>query len=126
MANRIGGIAYITADGDQVRVRGNVVIHMSQTRREGVAGQDGVQGFTEMPVVPGIEADVTTLPGYSIKSLADINGKTITVECANGMVYVLRDAWQAELLDINTVEGSIKVTWQGLSIDEFAGSTVAA
>jgi hypothetical protein len=122
---RVGGIAYITVDGDQIRVRGNTVVHLSQSRREGVAGQDGVQGYTEQPVVPGIELDVTAMPGYSIQGLAGITDSTITVECANGMVYVLRDAWQADLLDINTVEGSIKVHFQGMSCDEFAGSTVA-
>jgi hypothetical protein len=122
---RVGGIAYITVDGDQIRVRGNTVVHLSETRREGVAGQDGPQGFTEMPVVPGIELDVTAMPSYSIKGLANISDSTVTVECANGMVYVLRNAWQAELLDINTVEGSIKLHLQGMSCDEFNGSTVA-
>ncbi len=124
MGIRVGGIAYVKVDGNNIPARGNFVIHPNETERTGVAGQDGVQGFTEMPRVPAIEGDITTDPGVSITSLLGITDSTVQIECANGMVYVLRNAWQAALIDINTVEGSAKVRWEGLSIDEFAGSTI--
>jgi hypothetical protein len=122
MGQRLGGVAYLKVDGNQIPLRGNFTIHPQQTHRSGVAGQDGPQGFTEMPVLPAIEADVTTDPGYSIRAALDITDATVTAELANGMVYVLRNAWVAEEVTVNTAEGSAKFTWQGLSMDEFASN----
>ncbi|OYX79459.1 MAG: hypothetical protein B7Y77_01845 [Bradyrhizobium sp. 35-63-5] len=125
MGIRVGGVAYVKVDGNNIPARGNFVIHPNQIERTGVAGQDGVQGYTEMPRVPAIEGDVTTEPGVSIMDMLNVTDATVQIECANGMVYVLRNAWQAGLADLNTVEGSAKFRWEGLSMDEFAGSTVA-
>lgn len=126
MGIRVGGVAYVKVDGNNIAARGNFVIHPTEFERTGVAGQDSVHGYTEMPRVPAIEGDVTTDPGVSIMDMLGITDSTVQIECANGMVYVLRNAWQAGLVDLNTVEGSGKFRWEGLSMDEFAGSTVAA
>ena len=120
MGIRVGGVAYLKVDGQTIPLRGNLTIHPNQTERTGVAGQDGPQGYTEMPRVPAIEADVTTDPGFSISDALNVTDATVQAECANGMVYVLRSAWQAGLTDLNTVEGSAKFRWEGLSMDEFA------
>lgn len=122
MGIRVGGVAYLKVDGNNIPLRGNLTIHPNQSERTGVAGQDGPQGFTEMPRVPAIEADVTTDPGYSIMDALNVSDATVQAECANGMVYVLRNAWQAGVTDLNTVEGSAKFRWEGLSMDEFASN----
>lgn len=122
MGIRVGGVAYLKVDGQNIPLRGNLTIHPSQSERTGVAGQDGPQGFTEMPRVPAIEGDVTTDPGFSIMDAVGVTDATVQAECANGMVYVLRNAWQAGVIDINTVEGSAKFRWEGLSMDEFASN----
>jgi hypothetical protein len=125
MGIRVGGVAYLKVDGQNIPLRGQLVIHPNESERTGVAGQDGPQGFVEMPRCPAIEADVTTDPGFSIQAALGVSDATVQAECANGMVYVLRNAWQAGVSDINTVEGSAKFRWEGLSLDEFAGSTIA-
>jgi hypothetical protein len=125
MGQRVAGIAYVKVDGQNIPARGNFVIHPNKVERTGIAGQDGVHGYSEMPRVPAIEGDITTDPGIAIGDLLDIKDATVQIECANGMVYVLRNAWQAGMMDLNTVEGSAKIRWEGLSLDEFAGSTVS-
>src|SRR5262245_47521497 len=117
----LAGVAFVKVDGDQVPLRGNLTIHLTKKKRTGRAGMDGVHGFTEENVVPAIEGDVTTEPGFSIAKALDVVNATIQAECDNGMVYVLRNAWQADVVDLNMVEGSGKFRWEGLDIDEFRG-----
>lgn len=122
MGQRLGGVAYLKGDGQTIPLRGALTVHPQQTKRTGVAGQDGPQGFTEMPVCPSIEADVSCDPGYSIAAALAMTNATVQAELANGMVYVLRGAWVAEEVSVDTVEGKAKFTWQGLSMDEFASN----
>ncbi len=122
MGQRVAGIAYIKVDGSQYPARGNFTVHPNKKERTGIAGQDGVHGFSEMPRVPAIEGDVTVDKGMSIMDILDITDATVQLECANGNVYVLRNAWQAGPADYNTVEGSAKIRWEGVDMDEFAGA----
>jgi len=43
---------------------------------------------------------------------------TVTAELANGHTYVLREAWCTPAFDLNTREGTVRVTFQGVSCDE--------
>ncbi len=118
--NRIAGVAYVKYDGKQLPIRGKWQVGFNQIKREGIAGQDGVHGYKEMPQVPSLEGDVSTTDDLSVEDLVGITGATVTLEHANGKVYVLREAWTANAYDIDTEEGSIKVRFEGLSIDEVA------
>jgi hypothetical protein len=63
MAQRIAGIAFLTVDGDQMALRGNFTVSPSPVERTMIAGQDGVHGYQELPRVPYIEGDLSTVPG---------------------------------------------------------------
>ena len=67
MAQRIAGIAYLKVDGNQYPLRGNFTITPSVIERAGIAGQDYIHGFSELPRVPSIEGDVSTVPGLAIE-----------------------------------------------------------
>ena len=116
--NRIAGIAYVKYDGKQLPIRGKWQIGFNQIKREGIAGQDGVHGYKEMPQVPSLEGDVSTTEDLAVEDLVAVTKATVTLEAANGRVYVLRDAWTANAYDVDTEEGSIKVRFEGLQIDE--------
>lgn len=119
MANkRIAGIAYVKVDGRQYPLRGSFTVSPSPTERNGIAGQDYVHGYSEMPRVPYIEGDISTTQEVSEEMLSAIEDATITAELANGKVYVLRNAWTKSAHEINTKDGQIRVRWEGLSCDE--------
>ncbi len=118
MAEKIGGVAYLRSDGVQFALRGNLVVSPDPFEREGVAGQDGVHGFTEKPVVPYIEGDITDLGGLSLEKLREMVSNTVTAELANGKVYVARNAWTANKRELNTSEGMTKVKFEAMKIDE--------
>jgi uncharacterized protein YlzI (FlbEa/FlbD family) len=118
MPNRFAGIAYWNVDGRQLAVRGNLEVMASGTERAGIAGQDRVHGYSELPVVPYISGDVSLLEGTSVEDIDAVNDSTITAELANGSVYVLRNAWRAERSTINTRDGQFNVKFEGMSCDE--------
>ncbi|GGC68562.1 phage tail tube protein [Chelatococcus reniformis] len=119
MSNRFAGVANVTVDGDPIAVRGNLTVHAAKRVRTGIAGQDGVHGFSEMPQVPAIEMDVSTLEGFSAEAIDVLEDGTIIAEAANGTVWTLRDAWKAGTTEINTAEGMVRIRFEGMDIQEF-------
>lgn len=119
MAERIAGIAYVKVDGNQLPLRGNFTVGPTNVERAGIAGQDGFHGYSEMPRVPYIEGDISTLPGVSIEALQDLTNVTVTAELANGKTYVLSEAFTVGVRELNTQEGSVRVRFEGARCDEF-------
>jgi hypothetical protein len=99
-------------------VRGNLEVMPSRFERTGIAGQDRVHGYSELPVVPYMAGDVSTLEGTSVEAIDAVTNSTITVEAANGTVYYLRNAWRAERSTVNTRDGQFHVRFEGLSCDD--------
>jgi|SRR5882724_2610007 len=118
MAGPIAGTAFIKVDGNQYPLKGNLTVSASPIERAGIPGQDYVHGFSELPRVPYIEADVSTLPEVLIETLDNTTDATVTAELINGNVYVLRNAWVRGPLDINTRDGQFRIRFEGLSCDE--------
>lgn len=118
MAQRIAGTAFLKVDGGIYPLRGNFTVSPSALERAGIAGQDFVHGFSEMPRVPYIEGDVSLVPDLSMDDVEAVVNSTVTAELANGKVYVLREAWCRSALELNTREGQTRIRFEGVSCDE--------
>lgn len=116
--NRIAGVINFKVDGRQFAARGKFKSSIVATKREGIAGQDTVHGYKEMPVVPVIEGELSYLQDTSIEEIHAIEDATIVLELANGAVHILRNAWFADAMEVDTEEGSFGVKFEGLSGDE--------
>lgn len=116
--NRIGGVAFIKVDGRQFPARGKWKSNLHGVKREGIAGQDGVHGYKEMPKVPKISGDITYMPDFNYEDLKNIDNATITLELANGKTHVLRNAWWADESEVDSEEGSFPVSFEGISGEE--------
>jgi hypothetical protein len=116
--NRIGGVLSLKVDGNQYEARGNFHVTPSTVKRDGIAGQDGVHGYTEMPVVPSIKGDMSIGNQLSLEALEEITDSTVQVQLANGNTYVLTQAWVTSAFDVDTVEGKVEVTFQGITCEE--------
>lgn len=117
MAIRIAGTAFLKIDGAQVSLRGNLTIQPHDVQREMMAGQDGVHGYKETPVVPYIEADVTPA-GITIAQLKAMVAQSVYAQCADGKTYVLTEAVYAGGETINATEGMMKCRWEGVTCRE--------
>ena len=122
-SNRIGGVLTFQVSGATYQVRGNWTVSPNMVKREGVAGQDGVHGYTEMPVVPGAKGDFTTTPGLSITALQNITNSTVQITLANGSTYVLTSAWANPAVEINTAEGRYAIEFGCMSCTETTSSS---
>ena len=120
MASRVAGVAYLKVSGQQYPLRGNLQVSPSRVERTGIAGQDGVHGYSELPRVPFIVGDVTLDPALSMEALEATVDATVTAELANGKVYVLSNAWCKAALELNTTEGMVNVRFEGLDCDELS------
>ena len=83
-----------------------------------IAGQDYVHGYSELPRVPFIEGDFSTLRGLSLEVIAAIVNSNVTAELANGSNYVLQEAACRAALEINAREGQFRVRFEGTVCNE--------
>lgn len=120
MSNRFAGVTYLTSNGTPLPVRSNVTIHTSKMVRTGIAGLDGVHGYSEVPTVPAIELDISMKEDVDVESLQVLDDGTVMTELANGQVWTLVQAWRAGPGDINASEGTMRVRFEGMDIQNFS------
>lgn len=120
MAQRFAGVAFISVDGTQYALRGNLTVSPSPFERTMIAGQDGVHGYQELPRVPYIEADVSAIPGLSLEDLMLQTDSTVIAQLANGFEYVLHNAVVKGGFEENTRDGQLRVRWEGLNCEEIS------
>jgi hypothetical protein len=119
MAQRVAGTAYLFVDGNQLALRGNFTVSPSPVERTMLAGQDGVHGYQELPRVPYVEGDITTMRGFALASLDGMVDVTVMAQLADGMNYSLVGATCKAGLENNTRDGQVRVRWEGLTCEEF-------
>jgi hypothetical protein len=118
MAQRIAGVAFLKVNGNQYPLRGNLTVSPSPLERAMIAGQDYVHGYSEVPRVPYIEGDFSTLSGLSIENIAAMVNVTVTAELANDTTFVLREGCCRAALEINARDGQYRVRFEGVQCDE--------
>lgn len=120
MAQRMAGIAFLTVDGNQLALRGNFTVSPSAVERTMIAGQDGVHGYQELPRVPYIEGDLSTVPGLSLEDLELETDVTVVAQLANNIQYTLTGATCKAGFEANTRDGQVRVRWEGLTCEEIS------
>ena len=117
-SQRIGGVLAILVDGKTYEARGNFNVTGVTVKRTGVAGQDGVHGYIEEPIVPSIKGDWSIGNQLSLVALEAITNATAQVNLANGMSYILVDAWTVSAFVIDAHDGKVMVELEGMSLQE--------
>ncbi len=112
MGQKIAGTCYIKVDGEQLSVEGSVSFPMLDFVRETKMSSTGVAGYSETPVVPSLTLSAFVDQSFPVEKLKQDN-LTITVECANGMVYTLQGAYLVSEANINPSDGNITLTFNG-------------
>jgi len=118
MAQRFAGIAFLFVNGDQLALRGNFTVSPSPVERTMIAGQDGVHGYQELPRVPYIEGDISTVRDLNLEDLVNQVDVTVIAQLANGKQYTLAQATCKGGFENNTRDGQVRVRWEGVTCDE--------
>jgi hypothetical protein len=87
-----------------------------------IAGQDGVHGYQELPRVPFIEGEISTVPGLSLENLITQTDVTVVAQLANYTTYTLTNATCKGGFEVATRDGQTRVRWEGLTCQEIQGS----
>lgn len=118
MAQKIAGTAFLTVANVQVALKGNFTVSPSAVERTMLAGQDRVHGFQELPRVPWIEGEISTLPGFSLEVMELDTDVTVIAQLANRMMYTLYGAACKSGFEINTRDGQVRIRWEGVTCEE--------
>jgi hypothetical protein len=118
----IAGIATLHVPNfGEISLRGNFTISHSLVERTMLAGQDGVHGYQELPRVPWMEADISTMPGFDVRQLDGMVDVDVQAALANGWNFVLTGAITKAGLEQNTRDGQMRVRWEGTGINATQG-----
>jgi hypothetical protein len=115
---RRAGIIQVQFDGEIQDAAGEWSYNPGSPKREALVGADRVHGFKETPQVPFIEGVIRDRSDLDLNRLTRIEKATITLQLANGKVFVLRNAWHAGEGTANTGEATIPVRFEGESGEE--------
>ena len=123
--NLIAGIGILTVDGIQMALRANMTVSPDSVEREGIAGQDRVQGYRELPRVPYIEAELSLQQSQVITDLAlqIVGDSTVVSLLADGRTFQLNQAWYRGATEIASQEGQYRVRFEGMSCFEILATT---
>lgn len=116
--NRRAGIFYAKVDGNIQDAKGEFTVRPDVVKREALTNSYGTIGYMEEPQTPYIEGAITDRGTLDTKALYNTTDATITIEFANGKVFVLRNAWYAGDATTKTKEAEINFRFEGLSGEE--------
>ncbi|TCK43983.1 tail tube protein [Paraburkholderia sp. BL8N3] len=112
--NFIAGTAYLTVDGVNYQLEGELKYDVGSVTRETQSGQDTVHGFSEKPKPPYISASIRDSGGLSWAAINAMRSQTIVLELANGKTVIGRKMWTVEAQEVDTTEAKGTVKWEGL------------
>ena len=116
--NRRAGIISFKKDGELLDAKGNFTYNDGQPKRDAIVGPDRVHGYKELPQVPFIEGEITDSSSLDVAAFKNTTNSTITLELANGKVFILREAWYAGEGNVQTEDANIAVRFEGMGAEE--------
>lgn len=110
MGKKVAGTVYVKVDGGQLTVTGGVECPLSDKKRESVA--PGF--FKEEDLVPYVKLTCVNDPDVPKKQIMAAIDSTLTVEFANGEVYVLSGAYVIGEPAAKGDDGTLEIEWNGI------------
>lgn len=90
--------------------------------RETLKGQNGIHGFSEMPQQGRIVMSIRDAGGMSVADFSDMSDNEVQLSLANGKTVGGAGMWCTEAVEVNTVEATMEVTFEGASVTETLAS----
>ncbi|MDU1063058.1 MAG: phage tail tube protein [Leclercia adecarboxylata] len=111
--SRIAGTTFIKVDSGQLSLSGGIEVPMSNKKRDPIVALDGSVHYKETFIAPYVKGTFVVPPDFPVSKLTESEGMTVTAELANGMVYVLREAWISDETPFNAEEGTADLLFNG-------------
>lgn len=94
----------------------------SKSVKETLKGQNGIHGFSEMPQQGRIVMSIRDAGGMSVADFSGMSDVEVQLSLANGKTVGGAGMWCTESVEVNTVEGTMEVTFEGASVTETLAS----
>jgi hypothetical protein len=117
-SRRLAGIVTMTIDGNSYDVVSDANYNPSTIKRETLAGQTRVEGFSEMPVAGYIGAVLRDNSAFSVRDFNAATDVTVVLALANGKMVYGNGMWNTELSEVKTQEGTFTVKFESDDVYE--------
>src|SRR4051794_27000415 len=101
-SRRLAGVAFLSVDGRNYMLAGDLEWSPSRVTRETLIGMDAVHGYSEKPYAGFIKATLRDAAGLTIADFNAMTNVTVTIELANGKVVTGRNMWTVEAQSVNS------------------------
>lgn len=116
--SQITGRAFISINGSRLKSRPGATLNLGGFNRESQLGDDGVHGYKEAVAAPSVSLTISHDKDVSLKDLADATDVSITFETDTGRTYIMSPSWLTAPPELNSQEGTIPLTYEGMSAEE--------
>ncbi len=116
--NRLAGVAYLSVDGQNYMLSGDLSYSVSKVSRETLVGQDRVHGYSEKPHAGFIAGSFRDAGGLTVANFNAMTNVSVVAELANGKTIVGRNMWTVDAQEVKTAESTFEVKWESISVEE--------
>ncbi|WP_297813742.1 phage tail tube protein [uncultured Methylophaga sp.] len=116
--SQITGRAFISINGSRLKSRPGATLNIGGFNRETQTGDDGVHGYKEAVMQPSVSCTISHDKDVSLKELADATDVSITFETDTGRTYIMSPSWLTAPPELNSQEGTIPLTYEGMNAEE--------
>lgn len=114
----LAGTAYLSVDGENFMLAGEMSYGVSSVSRETLKGMDGVHGYSETPEAGFIAANLRDSGGLSVSRLNQMKNVTVVLELVNGKTITGTNMWTVNAQEVNGSDATIAVRWEGQYVEE--------
>lgn len=115
--NRLVGQIKVKIDGVTYPTSGESSLEIGGPVRTPVSGDYDASSFTEKSEPSKAEVTLLYKQGIGIGALRDVDNATLTLELDSGSVWIVRNAYVAEVISFSQ-DGKAKVVFQGPPAEE--------
>lgn len=117
-SGRRAGVVLVTIDGEAVDVASDLVYDPTTVKRDTLAGQSSIQGYSEMPKAGKISMTLRDAQNFSVAALMSKTSSSVVAILASGKTVTGDGMWVTSVEEVNTTDGTLKVTFEGTSVVE--------
>lgn len=115
---RLAGSAFVSVEGVSYPLVGELEWTPSDVTRESLVGMDGYHGFSEKPVATHMSGTFRDTAGVPAATFRDMVNVTVVFELNSGKTVIGSNMVTTEAIVVNSVEGTMRITWVGAEVIE--------
>lgn len=109
MGQKVAGTCYVKVDGAQLVINGAIEAPLNEFKRETI-----VKGyFKEEDNTPFVKGEFVGVKQTDWQKIVNATNATVTVEFANGTVYILSGAYIVGDANHSSEDGKVSLEWNG-------------